>query len=62
MRQYLSFSRRKAMFTKGFWKWVLVGGLVSSTFLGAIAQSIKDIERIQASQAEAYDFSKAFVW
>ena len=27
------------MFTKGFWKWVLVGGLVSSTFLGAKAQS-----------------------
>ena len=25
-------------------------------------ESIQDIERIQASQAEAYDFSKAFVW
>ena len=25
-------------------------------------ESIQDIERIQASQAEAYDFSKAIVW
>jgi len=33
------------MFTKGFWKWVLVGGLVSSTFLGAKAQSIKELEK-----------------
>jgi len=33
------------MFTKGFWKWVLVGGLVSSTFLGAKAQSIKELKK-----------------